>query len=1004
MKKKLLGNLIFTTLTLGCLTACPSSTDPVVGPGDQEEEDVEVEFLIKTETGKTTYEKGEKDKIVIEVTKGTPDYSKFTFEMASDVPYASLGTPNGDSCEFTCLEPGKVTFVVTETESDNKQILNITVVGPAVNANGGFNYASSSGAEAIQTRTEILGKLEKYAVESHLTGITLFENGGYAKYSSRLDIPTTEYITGFGFGILSEGDITEDLPGATDYYKRYYHSAQSSNPGKINAADDTGSQVSDLAGYVTSPYWGTKMNSTKNGYDWYPILAKDEVDGKPFNRPIPVYEGAANPLNLYKRWRIYVKTGADGVKYRTNGRFNQYDNTEVKIEDYEFALKMLLTGANSLTRGREMAADKTYGIKGAQSYFNRTKSTDIDQATVDKTWNDMKASGELGFKYGSDSNGSFIEIELINEIDDFTAMYQLSSNLYSPLPQAFVQMLGNGEVKNGAKVYGEGKENFDIGGGTKVKLSPKDTTLSLGAYYLEEWNDEFIAFKQNDTWFERTTYPLRHRIKGIKITTYKNAQENPDALYEAFYSDLLDSCGVPALHISEEKSSSKKTTAGKTTRTLITKGDSTFKLNVNSCTQDRWNALFGSNGKICVTDDASKYVCKPWMSNDNFLNGLYWSINRKEFAESQGAQPSINYFSNAYLSDPENGVSYNSTDEHKKAVEAMHNIDDDGNDDYGYNRDKAIKCFKAAYTELKRKGAIKDGTKSKPTVITIRINWMYQNDINEYGTKIKEYFESAFNDPSVCDGKVKLEVEQPNPSSDWQAVYNDVMMKGQFDLAFGAISGNTYNPLNFLEVLKSDNSSGFTLNWGADTSLVDEKNPIIYDGRKFSFDALWTVADHGGIVEDGKVVNSIKNCYLENPTTLAGQVTDKLYEGFKVRIPMEFVDVADVELNVSKVALFVVNGETHDVEFNYNKDDKSITVTVSAELAAAIDEEIKTAQKKTDPDKEGYIEHPFSRTYYTGSGQGSFWNFELTYTLSIKGGTPVANTVNIAMTKDQQKY
>ena len=392
------------------------------------------------------------------------------------------------------------------------------------------------------------------------------------------------------------------------------------------------------------------------------------------------------------------------------------------------------------------------------------------------------------------------------------------------------------------------------------------------------------------------------------------------------------------------------------------------------------------------------------MSNDDFLNGLYWSINRKEFAAKHGAQPSIDYFSNSYLSDPENGVSYNSTDAHKKAVAKMHTIDADGNDNYGYSKDKAVNYFARAYSQLRSQGKIKDGTASKPNEIHITINWMYQNDINEYGTLIKQYFEEAFNSPQVSGGKVKLVVDQPNPSSDWQAVYNEIMMKGKFDLAFGAISGNTYNPLNFLEVLKSDNSSGFTLNWGADTSKVDDKNPIIYDGHKFSFDALWTVADRGGIVENGEAVNPIKNCYLENPTTLSGQETNNLYEGFKVNIPMEFVDVADVELDVSKVALFVVNGETHDVQYTYDKANKVITVTVPADLAASVDEEIKVAQKKTDPDKEGYIEHPFSRTYYSGSKQGSFWNFELTYSLSIKGGTPSPTTVSVAMSADSQEY
>ena len=991
--------LIFTTLfAMSGLVAC-----------GEPEPDIDFSFSISLESGKTTLEIGSSDAIIVSTNGAKEEGREYTYKVNGDVDYVILGTPSGKICPFTAEKQGKVTFIVEEAVSKIKRNLTIEIIGNYDTANGGFNYASLSGAEAIEKRTEILGKLEKYAVESHLTGITLFENGGYAKYSSRLDIPTEDYITGYGFGILSEGNITDDLPGENNAdYKRYYHSAQSQNPGKINAMDDTGSQVSDLSGYVTSSYWGTKMNATKNGYDWYPILAKDTVNGKANLRPIPVYD-TPNPLKLYKKWRVYVKTGADGVKYRTNGMFKNsldkngrtWDNRPVEIEDYEFSVKLLLTGANQLIRGSEMAADKTYGIKGAQTYYNRTKDTSISQTKVDEIWNDMVSKGELGFSYNKAE--SYIEFELLNEIDEFTAMHTLSSSLYSPLPQEFVQFLGDGEVKNGAKVYGEAKENF-LYNGSKVRLSPNDTTLSLGAYYLEHWEDAFIAFKQNDTWFERQTYPQRYRIKGIRITTYKNASENPDALYEAFYSDLLDSCGVPSLHIEEEKSSSKKTNAGKTTRTLITKGDSTFKLNINSCNQERWDYLFGSNGKICVTDDASKYECKPWMSNDDFLNGLYWSINRKQFAAKHGAQPSIDYFSNSYLSDPENGVSYNSTEAHKKAVAKMHTIDADGNDNYGYNKDRAISYFTKAYAKLRSTGDIKDGTVSKPNEIHITINWMYQNDINDYGTLIKQYFEDAFNDPQVSGGKVKLVVDQPNPSSDWQAVYNEIMMKGKFDLAFGAISGNTYNPLNFLEVLKSDNSSGFTLNWGADTSKVDDKNPIIYEGKKFSFDALWTVADRGGIVENGEAVNPIKNCYLENPTTLSGQVTNNLYDGFQVKIPMEFVDVNDVELDVSKVALFVVNGETHDVEYTYDKANKIITVTVSKALANSIDDEIKVAQKKTDPDKEGYIEHPFSRTYYSGSKQGSFWNFELTYSLSIKGGTPSPTTVTVAMSADSQNY
>ena len=83
------------------------------------------------------------------------------------------------------------------------------------------------------------------------------------------------------------------------------------------------------------------------------------------------------------------------------------------------------------------------------------------------------------------------------------------------------------------------------------------------------------------------------------------------------------------------------------------------------------------------------------------------------------------------------------------------------------------------------------------------------------------------------------------------------MRSGMFDLGFGSISGMTSDPLGFMEVLKSDNSSGFTLNYGMDTSTIaeDGSNAIIYDGKTWSFDGLWAAAKTGAIIgSDSKTV------------------------------------------------------------------------------------------------------------------------------------------------------
>ena len=65
--------------------------------------------------------------------------------------------------------------------------------------------------------------------------------------------------------------------------------------------------------------------------------------------------------------------------------------------------------------------------------------------------------------------------------------------------------------------------------------------------------------------------------------------------------------------------------------------------------------------------------------------------------------------------------------------------------------------------------------------------------------------------------KLTLEVVDYVPAV-WTDAYYKKMMLGQYDIGFGGVSGNTLNPLNFFEVLKSDNSSGFTLNWGPNTN------------------------------------------------------------------------------------------------------------------------------------------------------------------------------------------
>ena len=822
-------------------------------------------------------------------------------------------------------------------------------------------------------------------MENYLTGIALFEQGSYVRYSNRVHIPASKYVTGYGWGILTEGYLDGNLPHGDANHPGYLHTASSSDPLTINAWDATGSQVSDLNGYITSSYWGTRLKGT-DAYEWYPVLAKDKVNGKAFDRPLPIEkdgegnwqlmkDGDYTSQSTLKAWRVYVKTGDDdeNLRYRTvSGIRSAYNNRKIQLKDYEFAFQMLLTEQSKVTRGTELATDTSYGFKGGNAFFRRTKNM-TNEDEIDKLWNDMKASGELGIRSGTDANGSYLDFEFLSPVNQFYAMYYLSSSLYSPIPRQFLKDLG-GTYMQGAQLYGTFSNNTQI----------TDNCLCVGPFYLEYWaKNQEILFARNNDWFEVGL--TRYRIPGVKINIYSEATQRDDALFDLFNAGQLDYTNIPQSKMKELKETDKKNI-----------GESTFKLNVNSCTQERWNELFGDNGSIIPGKD-NDYKVKPWMSNKNFLDGIYWSINREAFANARGVTPSFNYFADAYMSDGENGISYNSTDAHKNAVANFHDVIN-GKDNYGYNYDKAVLYFKNAVKELMASGDIVEGQE-----ITIDIEWMYQSDTREYGDEIAGYITKAFNDSSVSNGSVKLKINQAAVAQ-WDQVYNDYLMVGKYDLAFGAISGNSLNPLNFMEVLKSDNSSGFTLNWGADTGKVDELNPIIYNGKAWSYDALWEAGDHGSVVKGGRSVDPVDHGYM---SAQAGASND-LYNGgtgATLEIPFEFVDVDGAELSIDYVRLYFLNAVSVDPEYTYDEVNKKIIINISPEegdewnnnlvVGNKLDEK---AEKESDPETKFNLLHPFTRDKYN-----IYWSVEVHYSLQIVGSVPGENVYYISANKSEDE-
>ena len=683
-------------------------------------------------------------------------------------------------------------------------------------------------AQGIQTfvglsnaeKTEILGLLEAYAVRNGITGISLFEDGGYAMYNPRVKLGTEKYIVGYGFGILPEGDITADLESEENAaWKRYYHINNAADPGTANYLNDQGSEVADFYGYFGAGFYTTFMNDEKNGYDWTPELAKTMPE-------------AVGGGNTSKVWRFQVRVGAE-AKYSTNSQIASraaYNNREVEAMDYLTPFILLLNQKNGLYRGQELAGSSGQGtIKGVKQFYEASANVESYEELVAK-FNEL-----VGIKVYEENGATYFQVEFTTPLDSFYAMYYITSSLYMPIPQSFIDLVG--------------VQNY-LGFNEDKTESPVDNSLSLGAYVLEQWDsNQQVVYKKNPNYVYAET---KYAIPGIHMNIFPAMSNDNEANFKEFIAGNVDSTGIPQTKLEEYKNDP---------RTRTTTGSSNFKLNVNATDAETWEQLFGPNGTVTQTQPDKFWEVEPALSNPHFVKALSLSINRIQFADKRGSIPSVDYLSSNYMSDPINGISYSVTEAHKQAVAGLLR-DTDG---CGYNLELAREYFKLALAELEAANLYRAGTKENPTVITLEIAWMYPQHEETYHNEIKQYFEDAFNHESVHGGEYKLVCEFWVGNA-WSDVYYNKLMLGQYDLGFGSISGNSLNPLDFLSVLSSDQSisGSFTLNWGTNTSDPDA-DVLVYNGARWSFDALWTAANNVAVVVDGVLVPAVSYEHVQTP-------------------------------------------------------------------------------------------------------------------------------------------
>jgi len=704
-------------------------------------------------------------------------------------------------------------------------------------ADGIYSFAAAS----YEERAEIIGSLEKYAQDNYMTGIPLYDNGGLVMYNNRLSIPSDVYIPNYGFGV-GEGTILTPMNASQEpeaAYRSYFHTWTNVNTGTINYMNSQTATVADFYSLISGAYYTTRLNSSKDNYEWVKHLATE----------LPI---AVNPDadGLATKWKVPVRVGGD-LKYATLSEetdIEVFDGRAVELEDYLTPFKLMLE--NQWFRATDLGS-ATSGFKGVAEYSEALAA--CEYPSFDDVEGIQLVEGE-----------NAIQFEFNQAKTNFFALYNLASTLYSPIPMDFIDAIG------GPAEYGKPSKAVD-------------TLLSLGVYTVEKWEDQKqFVFKKN---------PLSTEAEFYNFPGYKFAYvADANLAFTEFLYGKLDGVGIPTAQVVSFKTDP---------RTRKTLGSAVFKLNLNATDETRWEELFGEEGQIAQTPEADYWDIKPIMSNKNFLDGLYFAINREELANATARNPAQAFFSDAYMADPENAISY------RDSAPGLAAYAERSPETLGFNKELATTFFTAAGDELVADGAYTRGTVENPTVITLDVHHQVETRLNDERPYYADYIEDTFTEANPG---LKLVLNHFFTAGDPFAPY-DAMAVGQFDIAMGTISGGTLDPLSFMEVLTSDNRTGFTLSWTeVDTAVPSED--LVFGSEYWSFNALFEAGVGSAIVSEGR------SATLYNIGEIT--VSDVKADTFDVTATgVIFTALPDlVQVEVKEMGVYIVTGATAaDYEF-----------------------------------------------------------------------------------------
>jgi ABC-type oligopeptide transport system substrate-binding subunit len=390
-------------------------------------------------------------------------------------------------------------------------------------------------------------------------------------------------------------------------------------------------------------------------------------------------------------------------------------------------------------------------------------------------------------------------------------------------------------------------------------LDPESVAAS-GRYYFDTWTTgQLLLFKKNDAFIDADMY----HYTGEQYR-YIDGSDN---IFEEFLAGRLDSAAVPSSRVSDFLNDPRVKTSPDAT---------TWRLMINGFKTEEARDAYITEYDAALSND---FVPEPILGYTEARLAFQYGFDRYHAAvEVVGTYlPAFDHFAETYFLDGESGIGVRGTEAGAAILEEF------GGDSYGYYPDAAVDLFKQAVDQAIADGYYEAGTASNYTTIELVLTYASSGNTGAQGmvAELESQYEALLVDDEnyVRIDIVVNDVAFPNN-------YYDYMMKANTDLGIGGISGSLLDAPSFLDVYNDNNQSGFTLNWGIDTTTPGVE--VVYenlDGEIVSelwgYNALVEALNGKEYVKNGEVQTAWDNAndLIDAYTDMAGDVVATTADG-----------------------------------------------------------------------------------------------------------------------------